>query len=123
MSTSARGFAYKDGAYLQQARLHGAEILLDFMEISITVMHSLGIECGLRHVGLQDVAPIEDRGLRLRSRVQRGSQMPVVEGDVHKGLQLVALHPRLESPESRFRLGPLVGTAPGSLLPESFTPT
>src|SRR4029450_3807049 len=142
MGTSARGFAHKDGAYLQQARLHGAEVLLDFMEISITVMHSLGIERGLRHVGLQDVAPIEDRGLRLRGRVQRGYQTPVVEGDIHKSLQLVSLHPRLESPEPRFWLGPLgglheriacgdqalefgplVGTAPGRLLPESRTST
>src|SRR4029434_112487 len=79
------------------------------MEVSIAVMHGLGSEGSLGHVSLQDIAPIQYRGLCLGGRVQRGPEAPFVQRDLHKGLELMPLHPALEGPEPCLRPRPLRG--------------
>ena len=105
-------------------------------------MDGRGVKGSLRHVGLEDVAPIQHRGLRLGGGVQRGDEAPLVECEGHERIELVPLHPRLEGPESGGRrgplrclheriprgdqgleLGPLVGPASSFLLPDGFTAT
>jgi hypothetical protein len=59
----------------------------------------------LRHVGRQDVAPIQHWGRCLGGSRPRGQQGPIVPGARHQGLEVGSLHPGLEGPAPGFRLG------------------
>src|SRR3989449_8367050 len=93
--------------YLQAARLHGAEVLLDLMEVAVAVMDGLGVEGGLWHVRLKHVTPLQPCDLCLGSGIQQGRELPLVQGDVHERVQLVPLSPGTQGPQPCFGLRPL----------------
>src|SRR5690242_13709659 len=96
MGTGARRFSYEDGTYLQEARLHGTEVLLDRIEVAVAVMDRLCVECRLRYVRLQHVTALELGRLSLSSGIHRGRELSLVQGDLHERGQLVPLDPGAE---------------------------
>ena len=105
MSARARFLAHEHGAYFKQPGLHGAKVLLDFLQRHVIVVNPFGREFFLGDMGDRHVTSGEFHGLLLGLFLGGFDNLAFYQFQFDKSCQLVLLHPPVQHRQASLWLG------------------
>ncbi|WP_328987111.1 hypothetical protein [Thiorhodovibrio winogradskyi] len=100
MGFGALAIAEKNRTDLQEIRFLGSKIAFDLLQVAIALIDRLAIHDSDRHGGFQDIATIQQRGLRQLLLIDAEVELIPLQRQAHKAMEFVTLDPKLQLAQS-----------------------